>query len=158
PPDVFQVHAGAELNTLWVKAGKVQPLNDIYQANGWMQEFPQGLLDLISDSSGNIYSVPVNIHRANLLWYIPANLTKWGVTVPTSWDEFVNTTCPALKAKNITPIEVGEPWTQVHLWENVALGVLGADDYKNLWNGSLSLADQKVVAVWDTFGKVLDCA
>jgi glucose/mannose transport system substrate-binding protein len=158
PPDVFQVHAGQELNALWVKAGKVEALNDIYQANGWMDQFPQGLLDLISDSSGNIYSVPVNIHRSNVMWYMPAKLTEWGVTAPTSWDEFVNTTCPALQAKDVTPLEVGENWTQSHLWESVALGVLGPDDWNNLWNGTLAMTDPKVIAVWDTYGKVLDCA
>src|SRR5688572_30170112 len=30
PPDAFQVHAGQELNSLWVKAGRVEPLNDIF--------------------------------------------------------------------------------------------------------------------------------
>ena len=94
PPDTFQVHAGEELNALWVAAGLMQPLNDIYEANGWMEEYPQGLLDLIS-RDGNIYSVPVNIHRSNVMWYVPANLEEWGVTVPADWEEFVTTTCPA---------------------------------------------------------------
>ena len=92
PPDSFQVHAGQELNAVWVKSGSMEPLNDIYEANGWMEEYPQGLLDLISDAEGNIYSIPVNIHRSNVLWYVPANLEQWGVTVPSSWDEFINTT------------------------------------------------------------------
>jgi len=99
PPDTFQVHAGAELNSLWVKAGRMEPLNDLYKANGWMDQFPKGLLDLISDKEGNIYSVPVNIHRSNVMWFVPSKLTEWGVTVPKDWDEFVNTTCPALQAK-----------------------------------------------------------
>ena len=29
PPDTFQVHAGEELNALWVEAGLMEPLNDI---------------------------------------------------------------------------------------------------------------------------------
>ena len=135
PPDTFQVHAGAELNLLWVKAGRVEPLNDMFEANGWMEQYPQGLLDLISDEAGNIYSVPVNIHRSNVLWFVPGKLEEWGVTVPASWDEFVTTTCPALQAKDVTPIAIGENWTQSHLWESVALGALGVDGYNGLWNG-----------------------
>src|SRR5215207_6901922 len=69
PPDTFQVHAGQELNAVWVAAGLMQPLNDLYEANGWMDQFPQALLDLMSDSEGNIYSVAANIHRSNVLWY-----------------------------------------------------------------------------------------
>src|SRR5690606_32791627 len=44
PPDTFQVHAGEELNAVWVAAGLMQPLNELYNANGWMEQFPEGLL------------------------------------------------------------------------------------------------------------------
>ncbi len=158
PPDTFQVHAGQELNALWVAAGLMQPLNDIYTANGWMDQFPQGLLDLITDDAGNIYVVPVNIHRSNVMWYVPGNLENWGVTVPTSWDEFVNVTCPALLAKDVTPITVGENWTQIHLWESVALGVLGEEAYNGLWDGTTAWTSPEVINVFETLGKVMDCA
>ncbi len=157
PPDTFQVHAGQELNAVYVKAGLMEPLNDIYEANGWMDQFPEGLLKLISDSEGNIYSVPVNIHRSNVMWYIPANLESWGVTVPADWDEFINTTCPALKDKGITPLSISVTWTQMHLWESVALAVLGVDGYNGLWDGTTSWTSPEVVSVFDTFGKILDC-
>lgn len=158
PPDTFQVHAGAELNSLWVKAGRMEPLNDLYEANGWMDQFPQGLLDMISDEQGNIYSVPVNIHRSNVLWYVPGNLEQWGVTVPADWDEFLTTTCPALREAGVVPLAVGENWTQSHLWESVALAELGVDGYNGLWNGQTNWASPEAIAVWDTYGQVLGCA
>lgn len=157
PPDTFQVHAGQELNAVWVAEGKMQALNDLYEANGWMDQYPQGLLDLISDAEGNIYSVPVNIHRSNVLWYVPANLEAWGVTVPATWDEFLSTTCPALQAADVTPLTVGENWTQAHLWESVALGELGVDGYNGLWNGATAWDSDAVVAVFEKFGQILDC-
>lgn len=157
PPDTFQVHAGAELNAVWVAAGLMQPLNDLYEANGWMDQFPQGLLDLISDDAGNIYSVPVNIHRSNVMWYVPANLEQWGVTVPESWDEFLDTTCPTLQAADVTPLSVGENWTQAHLWESVALAELGAEGYNGLWNGATAWTSPEVTGVFEKFGRILDC-
>lgn len=157
PPDTFQVHAGEELNALWVDAGLMEPLNSIYEEQGWMEAFPQGLLDLITDEAGNIYVVPVNIHRSNVLWYVPANLEQWEVEVPTSWDQFVNETCPALLAKDVIPLSVGENWTQAHLWESVALGVLGVDGYNGLWNGTTDWTSPEATQVWETFGQVLDC-
>lgn len=157
PPDTFQVHAGQELNALWVAANLMEPLNDIYEENGFMDQFPQGLLDLISDEAGNIYVVPVNIHRSNVMWYVPANLEAWGVSVPNSWDEFL-AACATLLAADVTPLAVGENWTQVHLWESVALGVLGEDAYNGLWNGDTSWVSDEAIAVWDVFGDVLDCA
>jgi len=158
PPDTFQVHAGAELNSLWVKAQRMEPLNDMFEANGWMEQYPEGLLDLISDEAGNIYSVPVNIHRSNVLWFVPGKLEEWGVTVPASWDEFVTTTCPALQAKDVTPIAIGENWTQSHLWESVALGALGVDGYNGLWDGTTNWTSPEALAAWDTYGQVLSCA
>lgn len=158
PPDTFQVHAGEELNALWVAAGLMEPLNDIYEANGWMEQFPQGLLDLITDEEGNIYVVPVNIHRSNVMWYVPGNLEGWGVTVPASWDEFLSSTCPTLQAAGVTPISIGENWTQVHLWESVALGLLGVEAYNGLWDGTTNWTSPEVVNTFTTLGQIMDCA
>ncbi|NDJ63251.1 MAG: carbohydrate ABC transporter substrate-binding protein [Chloroflexi bacterium] len=158
PPDTFQVHAGEELNALWVDAGLMQPLNELFEANGWLDTYPQGLLDLISDAEGNLYSVPVNIHRSNVLWYVPANLEEWGVAVPADWDEFVNVTCPALQDQGVTPISVAENWTQAHLWESIALAVLGVEAYNGLWTGATDWTSPEATAVWETFDAVLACS
>ncbi|MER3443436.1 MAG: ABC transporter substrate-binding protein [Meiothermus sp.] len=157
PPDSFQVHAGQELIGTWVVAGRMEDLSGLYKSEGWLTKFPKGLIDLLS-YNGGIWSVPVNIHRSNVMWYNPAKLREWGVQPPKTWAEFL-TTCATLKGKGVeAPLALGEAWTQQHLWESVALGVLGPDSYANLWNGKLKFNDPKAVAVWDTFGKVLDCA
>jgi glucose/mannose transport system substrate-binding protein len=158
PPDTFQVHAGQELNALWVAAGRMEPLNDLYEENGWLEQYPQGLLDLISDAEGNVYSVPANIHRSNVMWYVPAKLEEWGVTVPESWEEFVTVTCPALLAKDVIPLSVAQNWTQVHLWESVALAELGVEAYNGLWDGTTSWTSDGVIATFDRLGQILDCA
>jgi glucose/mannose transport system substrate-binding protein len=100
----------------------------------------------------------VNIHRSNVMWYVPENLKKWGVAPPKTWDEFL-ATCKTLQGKGLQhPLALGENWTYNHLWESVALGVLGPDGWNALWNGSLKFDHPKVEKVWETFGKVLDCA
>jgi glucose/mannose transport system substrate-binding protein len=156
PPDTFQVHAGQELIGTWVKAGRMEPLNDLFKSEGWLDKFPKGLIDLISTSDGQIWSVPVNIHRSNVLWFVPDNLKKWGVDVPQTWDDFFKA-CTTLKGQNVTPLALGPTWTQVHLFENVLLAQLGPDDYKGLFVGKIKWTDQKVKDAWTLFGKVLDC-
>ncbi|RIH86359.1 putative sugar-binding periplasmic protein [Meiothermus luteus] len=157
PPDSFQVHAGQELIGTWVVADRMEDLTPLFRQEGWLDKFPKGLIDLIS-YKGKIYSVPVNIHRSNVMWYVPAKLREWGVQPPKTWAEFL-TVCQTLKGKGLeAPLALGENWTQQHLWESVALGVLGAADYANLWTGKLRFTDPKAVAVWNTFGRVLDCA
>ncbi|GAB4574408.1 MAG: ABC transporter substrate-binding protein [Anaerolineae bacterium] len=156
PPDSFQVHAGQELIGTWVVADRMEDLTFLFEEEGWMEQFPQGLLDLISTEDG-IWSVPVNIHRSNVLWYVPANLEEWGVEVPADWTTFVNETCPALQEAGVVPLALGENWTVNHLWESVALAELGVDGWNGLWDGSKSWTDEDVVAMWDLFGQILDC-
>jgi glucose/mannose transport system substrate-binding protein len=157
PPDSFQVHAGQELIATWVVAGRMEDLSGLFRAEGWMTRFPPGLISLLSTKSG-IWSVPVNIHRSNVMWYVPSRLREWGVSPPKTWDEFLST-CQTLKGKGLkNPLALGENWTQNHLWESVALGVLGPDDWNALWSGKLKFTDPKVVKVWETFGKVLACS
>ncbi len=66
PPDTFQAHAGAELND-YIDAGQIEDLSALYQEWGLTKAFPQGLIDNLT-VDGKIYSVPANIHRANVLW------------------------------------------------------------------------------------------
>jgi glucose/mannose transport system substrate-binding protein len=156
PPSSFQVHAGQELIGTWVVADRMEDLTFLFEEEGWdATVFPQGLLDLLS-YEGGIWSVPVNIHRSNVIWYVPANLEQWGVTVPATWDEFL-TTCATLQGQDILPLSLGENWTVNHLWESVMLGELGADGWNALWAGEKSWTDDDVVAVWDKFGQILDC-
>lgn len=156
PPDSFQVHAGQELIGTWVAADRMEDLTELFDEEGFTEAFPADVIELISTEDG-IWSVPVNIHRSNVLWYVPANLEEWGVSVPSDWATFIDETCPALQEQGVTPLVVGENWTVQHLWESVALAELGVDDYRALWDGDLAFTDPKVVAVWEMFGEVLDC-
>ena len=154
PPDSFQVHAGQELIGTWVAAERMLDLTPLFEAEGWLKVFPEDLVNLIGTENG-IWSVPVNVHRSNVAWHIPANLDKWGVEAPGSWDEFL-TIAPKLKSQGIVPLSLAQTWTVNHLWESVALGVLGADKYDALWNGNLSWTSDEAVKVWETLAMVLE--
>ncbi len=153
PPDSFQVHAGQELIGTWVKADRMEDLTPLFKEMGWMDVFPKGLVKLIGTDKG-IWSVPVNIHRSNVMWYIPANLKKWGVSAPTTWDEFF-AIAPKLKAAGVTPLALAQNWTANHLWESVALASLGPDKWDALWSGKLGFDSPDVVKAWELFGKIL---
>jgi glucose/mannose transport system substrate-binding protein len=155
PPDSFQVHAGQELIGTWVVADRMEDLSDLFAEMGWLETYPQGLIDA-SSTEGGIWSVPVNIHRSNVMWFVPGKLAEWGIAAPATWEEFL-AVCPTIQAAGVTPLALGENWTQQHLWESVALGVLGADAYESLWTTELAFTDPRAVAVWDAFGEVLAC-
>jgi glucose/mannose transport system substrate-binding protein len=154
PPDSWQGHAGQELIGTYVAADQLEPLNFLYEQEGWLAVMPETLIPLISED-GNIYSVPVNIHRANVLWYNPTVLSDNGLEVPTSLDEWF-AAMDALQAAGMdTPLAMGEQWTAMHLFETVMLASLGTDGYNGLWDGSTDWASAEVTTALENFQKVL---
>jgi glucose/mannose transport system substrate-binding protein len=70
-------------------------------------------------------------------------------------DEFF-TVAEALQDAGITPLSLGESWTQVHLFETVLLGTLGPDAYIGLWTGDTDWASAEVTTALDNFGRMLE--
>ncbi|MFB4168444.1 ABC transporter substrate-binding protein [Virgibacillus sp. JSM 102003] len=156
PPSTFQVHGGDELNEGWVAAGKMEPLNELYEKNGWKDKFPKELIDLVS-KDGDIYSVPVNIHRGNVIFYNKKVFEENGIEEPETFEEFFAAS-EKLKEAGVTPVALGDKnsWPATQIFENVLLGVLGPDDYKKLFAGEIPFDDERVVEAAEQFGKVLD--
>jgi glucose/mannose transport system substrate-binding protein len=156
PPGSFQVHMGHELVDTWVTTNYMQPLDSLFTEQGWDSSvFPQGVLDIIS-YQGKPYSVPVNIHRANVLWYNKKVFADNNLQPPATFDEFF-TAADALKAKGITALALGdkEIFASVQLMETVLLGSLGPDAYKGLWTGQTDWSSAPVTQALETFKKVL---
>ena len=87
PPDTFQAHAGAELLD-YINAGQIEDISADYDTWGLKQAFPQGLIDNLT-VDGKIYSVPANIHRANVVWSNKKVVADAGITAdPKTMDDF----------------------------------------------------------------------
>ncbi|WP_096438869.1 ABC transporter substrate-binding protein [Alteribacter populi] len=156
PPGTFQIHGGAALNTGWVAAGRMDPLTDLYEEQDWLDKFPQDLIDMVT-SDGDIYSVPVNIHRSNVLFYNVEVFDEHGLTPPTTFDEFYEV-ADTLQEAGVTPLALGdrESWTALHLLETIALGVLGPDGYNDLWTKDLAFDSSEFQEVLEHFDRFLD--
>lgn len=154
PPDTFQAHAGAELND-YVTAGQIQDLSAPYKEWGLTEALPQGLIDNLT-VGGKIYSVPANIHRANVVWANKNLLGSVGVTgQPKSLAELF-TALEALKAKGIfTPLAVGKDWTQLMLFEAVLISDLGPEKFSGLWKGSTDWNSAEVTKGITDYGRLL---
>jgi glucose/mannose transport system substrate-binding protein len=102
---------------------------------GGSKVFPQDLIDRLT-VKGNIYSVPSNIHRANVVWANPAVLKKAGITDnPKDMKSWI-ADLQKLKSSGVnTPLTVGGTWTQLQLFETVLISDLGADKYAGLFDG-----------------------
>ncbi len=154
PPDSWQGHAGQELIGTYVAADQIEPLNFLYEEMGWLEVMPETLIPLIS-KDGNIYSVPVNIHRSNVLWANPTVLSDAGIDMPTTLDEFY-TAMDALKEGGMeAPLAMGEQWTTLHLFETIMLASMGPAGWEGLWDGSVAWDSAEVTAGLEDFAKIL---
>lgn len=157
PPDSFQGHAGAELMDYIVKE-QILPVNDVIESLGGSGVFPQDLLDRIT-VEGNIYSVPSNIHRANVVWANPSVLESAGITaVPADIEAWI-ADMEKVKASGVeTPITIGGTWTQVQLFETILIADLGPQDYAGLFDGSTAWDSDGVESAVDHFEEILSFA
>jgi len=156
PPDSWQVHAGREALSYM---GQLEPLTSFFKEQGLDKMMPKLLLDQLT-IKGEIYTVPVNIHRSNMLWYNPKIFEDNNLQAPKTLDEFF-TAAETFKARGITPLAVGgnNGFEAAHLFESVLLATFGPDDYTKLWSGDATAwTDERVATAINTMSKMLGYA
>ncbi len=159
PPDSFQAHAGAELSD-YIAAGQLQDLSAFYDEKGLKEVFPDSLVERLT-VDGKIYSVPSNIHRANVVWVNTDVLKKAGIDAtkaPSDIDAWLGDLEKLKKAGVDSPLALGTEWTQMQLFENVLIADLGAEGYSGLWDGTTKWDDPKIDTAIDHYGKLLGYA
>ncbi|MBM2808748.1 MAG: bacterial extracellular solute-binding protein [Cutibacterium acnes] len=142
PPSSFQGHAGAEL-TDYIDNEQIEPVDGIIKELGGESVFPKTLADRLT-VDGHIYSVPVDIHRANVVWANSALLKKAGVTkTPTD-------------VKGVaTPLSIGGTWTQTELFESILAADMGADGYNKLFTPDGTWDSPEAKAAIEDYKKAL---
>ncbi|GAA1650326.1 ABC transporter substrate-binding protein [Catellatospora bangladeshensis] len=154
PPDTFQAHAGAELSD-YINDDQVEDLSAQYSEWGLTNAFPKGLIDNLT-VDGKIYSVPANIHRANVLWSNKTVLAKAGITKDATTLEGFFADLDKLKAAGVAaPLALGKDWTQQMLFEALLISKLGPDKFNALWNGSGDWAGAEMTAAINDYKKLL---
>ncbi len=155
PPDTFQAHAGAEM-TDYIEAGQVEDLTGLYDELGLTQAFPQDLLDRLT-MDGKIYSIPSNIHRANMVWANPQVLTSSGIDpaqAPADIEAWI-ADMEKIKAAGYTPITVGAAWTQTELLESILISDLGPQAYGGLFDGTTGWDSEGVTKALGHFQTIM---
>ncbi|KGF01420.1 ABC transporter substrate-binding protein [Actinomyces sp. S4-C9] len=158
PPDTFQAHAGAEL-TDYIDAMQIEDVSALYDEFKLRDAFPDTLIDRLT-VDGKIYSVPSNIHRANVVWANKAVLEEAGLdpAKPATDIEGWIADMEKVKAAGKIPITVGMAWTQLELLESVLMADLGADGYNGLFDGSTDWASAEVTKSLEHYSKIIDLA
>lgn len=138
-PDVFEQHAGMSYRTPVLNAKVAAPLNDTLESTGLGDKFVEG--KLVTESDGNIYSVPSNISTTLVMYYNKQLLGELGLDAPQSWED-LQAIVDAANAKGIIPIALGgkELW-QADLLYNMLVLREDADAFTQAMNGEAKFTD-----------------
>lgn len=144
PPDSFQVHGGAELVNTYVETGLMQPITGLLEEWGVKDKFNQQILEM-SSYEGEYYSIPVNVHRSNIMFYNKAVLEENNVEPPTDLASFKEALAK-LDEAGVVPLALGDTnkWPAGQIFETLLVATLGPNGYNGLWNGETAADDPAI--------------
>lgn len=162
PPDTFQVHAGGELKE-YVDAGYLEPVDDVWVELRLEEAMPD-TLKAMCKFGGHYYSVPINVHRSNVLWYNPKIFDELGIIEkygdPREWDlETFLEVARYIKSERpgVAPIAMAtrHKWPLTHLFEVLLVMHGGPEVYVKFWTGKFDYKNPED-PVWKSVEEVLE--
>jgi len=156
PPDTFQAHAGYEMAP-YIQANQLSPIDDI-----WTEDMKKNYPDVIEQMvifNGHYYAVPINVHRANVIWYNKKIFDQYGIdpsSIKTIDDLFA--VAEKLKQEGVTPFALGDrnKWPATQVFEVLLVAVGGIDYYEKFINGEISDNDPTLRKVLEYFVKYVE--
>lgn len=154
PPDLFQQNAHQISAFLETNPGSLEPLDELFAAQGLNAAVMPDVLAAVT-TGGKIYAMPVNIHRANSLFYNKHVFADHDLNPPTTLTAFLSA-CETLKAAGVAPVATGYQGRLLRiLFNSLAMGSMGADAYHDFMTRGLR-DDVAFKAAIDVFADVLE--
>ncbi len=154
-PDVFQMHAGYETR-IYYKANLLGNVDDVWEADNLSAVVPK-IVQVMCKFDDHYYSVPVDIHRANIVWYNKKILDENNIDPLKlmSWNSFFEA-CEKIKSSGIEyPIQLGTSWTAQHAFDQIVASE-GIAFYEDWINGKVtSENDSRLLDALEIFKKYL---
>ncbi|MFC4072430.1 ABC transporter substrate-binding protein [Actinoplanes subglobosus] len=154
PPDVFQVHAGAELLD-HIDSGQIKDLTAEFSSWGLTGTLPEGLIETIT-VNGKLWSVPIGVHRANVVWTNDQVLAESGIlTAPRTMKDFIANLTRLRRDGVESPLALGRDWTQLMLLEAVLISELGPKRFTGLFTGTTKWDGKAVRSAIEDYATIL---
>jgi len=145
PPDTFQTLGGAELKD-YVDSGVLQPLDDFYAAHDYASKIPKPLLNAVT-IGGHPYSVPLNMHLENILYYNKKWFDDLGLAAPMGYDDLI-AACEAIKGAHpeASCLAVGskDNWSDVFVLDTIMMELGGPEYYVKFLKGEIDVANDPI--------------
>jgi glucose/mannose transport system substrate-binding protein len=138
PPDLFQEAASDIAGFLKDNPNTLVSLSDFFSQEQLLDVIvPEVIADVTAN--GQIWAMPVNMHRENSLHYNKKIFADLDLAVPTTLAELL-ATCEQLKAAGITPLAMGyDGWVIRILFNSLAAASLGPAAFESYFTGKTPL-------------------
>jgi glucose/mannose transport system substrate-binding protein len=158
PPDSWQTFPGGALRQ-YASQGQLSDVSEVARESGLAANVPKVILDGLT-VEGKQYGVPTSSHRGNVLFFNQKVLAKAGVANPSAGytqEKFVSDLAK-LDAAGVIPLCLGakDRFTTTALFENVLLGVVGADGWSRITADRFDWRGAEVRNALTQFGAILD--
>jgi glucose/mannose transport system substrate-binding protein len=151
-PSSFQAHAGGELSD-YIANKQVEDITSEFKANGFDTAFPKDLITQIT-VDGKVYSVPANIHRANVVWVNPLVLKKANIDpakAPATVKDWIADLAKLKAAGVAAPLVLSKGFAEEMVLESTLLGDLGVEKFNGLFDGTTKWDGADVTAALNDF-------
>lgn len=155
PPDVFQENIHDIPAILAEFPGSIEPLDDLFEENGWNAVFLPEVLDAIT-IDGHIYAMPVGVHRENAVFINEDVFSAHDLSPPTTVAELM-TVCEAFAAEGVTCLATGgQGWIVRIMFLDIVMGTMGGAAFQEFFEGEGDPDDPLFAEAVDTLQMVLD--
>lgn len=155
PPSAAQVK-GPSIQD-WAELDLLANLDDVATAEKWDELLP-AVVSKVMKYDGHYVAVPVNVHRVNWLWANPEVFKKAGAEIPVTWDDFFTAADKIKAAGFVAFAHGGQPWQDATVFEDMVLGMGGAEFYQKALVDldPSALGGQEMVKILTAFKKLKD--
>jgi glucose/mannose transport system substrate-binding protein len=144
-PDTFQTLGGAELKN-YVDSNVLQPLDDLYKELNYSAVIPGPLAKSVT-VNGHPYTVPLNMHIQNILYYSKKLFDELQIQPPTTFEELI-AACDKIKSSkpDMTCLALGskEKWGDAFVFDSILLQEGGPEYYVKFHKGEIDVTNDAV--------------
>jgi glucose/mannose transport system substrate-binding protein len=156
PPDSWQLHPAGQLKS-YVDGGQVADLTQLWTDNNWAANMPKDVAEA-QQVDGKYYTVPIGVHRGNILWTNPAVLSKAGVQIDQAAGvDGLIASLQKIQASGVTPVCLGDKdiFASAELLESLIMSRTGADNWRKLFTNEFSFGSPEVRQALEDYKTIL---
>ena len=152
-PDVTSWYPGNRMAP-FVDAGLFQPVDDVWEANGFNQDL--AAIKATMSRDGKIWGVPYTYYQWGI-YYRKDIFDLLGLEEFATWDDML-AGCAKMKENGVTPFTIGTKflWTAAGVFDYINLRTNGYDVHNALTAGEIKYTDPRIVQTFDNWEQLIN--